>query len=517
MAYKIKPIILRGFKTLNLDHPSLIDQDEWADTQNMVMADDGLWENRKGIKSFDNAVGSNKPVHSLHFWKPAPGVNRYLTVGSGTALYSYAESSEYYDGSFTSRQTGFTDGERMTFAQYADNLIATNGAEAMYSTTDNATWTIRNGANTRIAKHILFANDIGYCADINGARSVLYYGGAVPANPWEFANSVDIESDNGQVITGLSNLGPINITGKTRSIYDVDLATPARNQLDFGGGITSHRGIVKAANSVYVPAIEGVFTVAQRNGVSGSLQVTPMSDPISVLWRKITDKTIIPGIYFYPRQEVLWTVVTSEQTYTLVYNVKWNAWSYLIGANANDFTIYEDGDGTERLLYGDSGADAIRELFTEDRDDDGAPINSVLQTREENFGTDDIKMCHWIEVAGYGSKLMELDVDIYFDGDATPSKSVTIDSDNFASPDDSVSSAALGSSALGSAGLSGYIASSDDLDVHYWVKRIPLERVFRTVSVKMSNSQAGVRWRFKEIRTGVDPTAKDLTPSYIFN
>ena len=123
-----KPITIQALKTLNLDHPSLIPPDHWSDTQNMVVSADGLWENRKGIKTFDNAVGSGKAVHSLHFWKPSAGSSRLLTVGSGTALYSYAEVAAYNDGSFTSRQTGFTDGQRFEFAQYDDTLIATNGA-----------------------------------------------------------------------------------------------------------------------------------------------------------------------------------------------------------------------------------------------------------------------------------------------------------------------------------------------------------------------------------------------------
>lgn len=115
---------LEKFATLNLGHPSVIPANHWADSMNMVQAADGLWENRKGIKTFSGAVGSGKKAHSIHFWKPSAGTSRLLTVGSGTALYSYAEGTAYNNGTFTSRQTGFTDGTPFEFSQYKDYFLA---------------------------------------------------------------------------------------------------------------------------------------------------------------------------------------------------------------------------------------------------------------------------------------------------------------------------------------------------------------------------------------------------------
>lgn len=506
---------LEKFETLNLGHPSVIPANHWADTMNMVQASDGLWENRKGIKSFSGAVGSNKKAHSIHFWKPSAGTSRYLTVGSGTALYSYAEGTSYNNGTFTSRQTGFTDGTPFEFSQYKDYLIATNGKEAMYSTQDNATWTIRNGANTRIAKYIHFANDVGYCADIPSARSVQYYGSAVPASPWEFANSVDIESDNGQVLTGLTNLGPIILAGKNKSVYSVDIVTPAREQLDYGAGIVSHRSIVKAENSVYIGSNEGVFTVAQRQGVTSSLAATPLSDPITPLWKILINKSGIAGIYYPSTRSIYWAVETATAKYVLVYNIQHRSWSYLVGVNATDFALYEDSSGVEHLIYGDSTTDKIRELEYEERSDDDTPINSVLLTSSINFGTDSYKTMNWLEICGYGSENMELDYELYFDEETIASVSGAIDRNNFATTV-GFGSGSLASGSLASGALSGFVDSSSDLEVKFFVKRVPLERTFRTIRIKLINAQDGVRWRFKSFNFDLEGEAEDLTPDYIF-
>lgn len=512
---KIKPISIKGMTGLNLEHPTLIPDNAWADTQNMVQGNDGLWENRKGIKSFDNAVGSSKKVHSLHFWKPNSGGARYLTVGSGTALYSYAESVAYNDGSFTSRQTGFTDGSPFDFGQYKNNLIATNGVESMYSTTDNSTWTQRNGSNTRVAKYIHFANDTGYCADVSGARSVVYYGSTVPASPWEFANSVSIDEDNGQIITGLENLGPIIISGKQRSIYSVDIATPSREQLDYGSGLISNRSQVKAENSVYIASLEGITTLAQRQGTTGSLAANPLSFAIQTLWDQVINKDEIVGIYFPRTRRIYWGVQTSAKNYVIIYDVRFQSWSYFIGANVADFTIYEDSSENEHLIFGDINTDKIRELEHENRDDDGAPIESILLTKRYDFGTAQYKNCRYIDVYGYGSELMNLDIEIFFDDEQIASYSTTATSVNFTTTL-SPSSGALAGGALASGALAGAIPSDGDLEVFPFFIRIPIERTFRTIQIKMSNSDIGVRWRFRQIDIFVESESSDLIETSLY-
>lgn len=639
----IKPVTLEKQATLNLNHPSIIAVTEWADAQNMVRASDGLWENRKGIKSFVNDVGSNKKIDSMHFWKPAAGAYRYLTVSSGGSLYSYTEGTDYNDGTFTARQTGFVDGQPFEFAQYADVLIATNGLDPMYSTTNNSSWTVRNGSNTRRARYIIFVNDTGYVADVRAVaqayltggtsatsvvatwnavtdgsfaitidgtarnitglnfstaasmadvasiiqtgiraatgstetcvwstnkfvitsasfewtsqvsvtsavgsgtdisgvgatafmdaetgrgtatavsvdRSAVYYGSTVPANPWEFANTVDIESDNGQVITGLTNLGPLILATKEKSIYIVDIATPNRDQIDYGAGCLTHRSIVRAENSIYIASDDGIFTVAQRQGTTGSVAATPISSPIQPLWERLVNRSLLNGIYFPKTRSIYWACKTDTQNVVLVQNIQHRSWSYLIGVNARDWTLYEDSDGETHLLYADGATDKIKELEHSDRDDDGAPIDSILATGSLNFGTDALKSINWLEITGYGSDGFELDYEIYFDEETVATKTGIIDNDNFASNGATASTAgSLGSGSLSSGGLAGAIVAQSDLEVRFWCKRIPLEKTFRTIKVVLKNSQEGVRWRFKTMNFSVEQTSKEFTPSYIFN
>ncbi len=506
---KVKPITINNMAGLNFDHPTLIADNEWADSQNMIQGRDGLWENRQGIKTFDNTVGSSSKVHSLKFWESEDGTRR-LTAGSGTALYSYAEGSSYNDGTFTSRQTGFTDADKFSFAQYGDNLIASNGTENMYSTTDNSTWTERSGANTRVANYIHFANDTGFAADVSGARSVVYYTASVPGSPWLFPNSVAIETDNGQVLTGLTNLGPVIIAGKERSIYSVDIATPTREQLDYGEGISSHRSIVKALNAVYFSSDEGIFTLGQRTGTTGSLAATALSEPIQALWERLINKDQIVGTYWPDKRVVLWTVETAEQLFTIVYNIKFGTWSYFVGVNALDYTIYEDSAGDEHLIYGDANIDKVSELFHPNRDDDGGPINSVLTTKAFNFGTDALKRIDFIDISGYGSELMSLDIELFFDDEEIASFKTTVTKSNFVS-DSIPSGAPLAGSPLAGSGLTGFVRAADDLEVKYWITRIPLEKFnFRTLQIKMSNGQAGVRWRFRNMVANVSGQPIDL-------
>lgn len=503
------PITISGMKGQNFNDPTIIADNEWADTQNCRQYSNGLWGNRKGVKTFSNDVGSDDKVNSIHYWEDGGVSNRFLIVGSGTVLYSYAEGTDYNNGTFTSRQTGFTADEKFDFAQYNDTLLASNGAESGYSTTNNTTWTQRTGGDSKTGDILLFANDTGFITGNSANPSILYYGSTTPANMWDFASSLKIEQENGQDIKGLAALGPIIIVFKERSIYSVNIATPSREQLDSGYGCIAPRSIVKAENNIYFASEDGIYTLEQREGLTSSYAATPVSFPVQAFWDTLTTKNAIAGIYFPKTKCIYFSCQTSEQRYVLVYNIQFKSWSYYIGVNLEDWTLYTKSDDSQVLLYGDAFDDKVRELEHENRDDDEAGIHAILTTKKFDFGTNGLKDIQFLDIAGYMTENSVITADVFFDDETVPSFSHDVDSDNLPSPSD-VEAGALGVSELGVGGLSGAVQAADDLRMQFFLARIPLNRTFRTVQLKLSSSGAGERWQFRSATFFVDAEAAHL-------
>ena len=176
-----KRVELSNFQTLNTGFPTEIKDNHFSDTVNMIRRRDGLWENRKGIVQFGDAVGSDLPIHSIRAWKTSAGA-RYLTVGSDDDVYSYAEAAAYNDGAYTVRQD-IGGSDPWDSIVYRDILVLGNGTDNLRSTTDNATFTDRNGANIIKAKFLDVGNDFVSFAGIPSDQDKILLSTGATSNP----------------------------------------------------------------------------------------------------------------------------------------------------------------------------------------------------------------------------------------------------------------------------------------------------------------------------------------------
>ena len=509
-----KKVTLQGFQTLNTGFPTEIPDNHFSDTLNMIRREDGLWEKRKGIKQFGADVGSGEPIHSIRFWKTGDG-DRYLTVGTDTDVYSYAEGSAYNDGTFTNRKT-LGSADKWDSVVYRDILVIGNGDTGLYSSTDNSTFTTRTASSSiAAAKFLEVGNDFVSFSGIDGDPDKVVLSGGAPTNPWEFnsSNLANIDIGNADQITGMKTLGEVLVVCKTRQTYTVALTDFGRQTIDWAGGTESNRAILQTQlNSLYIAGRQGIFDLAKTQIGNNQLFGNPESELIKSLYDLVTNYSDINGVYTFKENYVLWNCDTQLGRLTFLRNLDYSepVWTLVTGINSNDWTIYQDANGNEHYLYADRNTDKVWEFLT-GRNDNGAPILSRLATKRTDLGLPGVeKRIMYADVFGYISKNAVWDVAVYRNDETLPALTYPIDKDNLTSEDDL---GGLGTASLGTRPLGGLVNDVDDIEVFPFFARIPIEGDYEKIQVILENNQADVRCILRSIVFKLEAQPDSVIPT----
>jgi hypothetical protein len=498
---KLKTVVYSGMQTMSTGDPTLIPRDNFTDSQNMIRRKDGLWENRKGIKQFGDDVGSGDPIHSLHYWKLEDGT-RYLTVGTDTDIYSYAEGSDYNDGSYTNRQTisGATSWDATV---YRDTIVLCNGVDTIFTSTDNSTFTSRSGASVTNPRFLDQGNDFVCFTGVTTDPNKFYLSDGAPANPWEFDtnNTLNVDIGNSENVTGTRSLGANIVVTKSNRTYLVDLASLTRTTLDWAGGAESDKALLQTqANEVLCAGRQGIFSIAKTQIGSNQYFGNPESSPIKSLYDTCVDYSSINSVYYPQENYALFTMESSTAgTITLVKNLDFSnpVWTYFTGCNSADWTIYMDSNKDSHLLYGSDSLDKINELLV-GRDDNGAPIYSRLAFKNDDFDSPgQYKFVRYIDVSGYISELANWNFELYKDDELIPFKSGVITKEQWQNANEIELSEGLGGAELGGRPLGGLSSDSDDVVVKAFNARINVTENLEKLQVLLYNNQRDVRVVFR--------------------
>lgn len=513
MEFKRIPFL--QFETLNTGFPTEIPDKHFSDTLNMIRREDGMWENRKGIKQFGADVGSGLPIHSLSFWQTSPGV-RYLTVGTGTDIYSYAEGTEYNNGTFTNRKTISSDAPWDSVV-YRSIIVIGNGVSNLYTSTDNSTFTerIASAGPPLIvkSKFLEVGNDFVSFGGIPNDYDKIVLSSGAPTNPWEAnsSNAANIDIGNSDYVTGTKALGDVLVVTKTNRTYQVALSDFARKTLDWAGGAESNRALLQTQlNALFIAGRQGIFDIAKTQIGNNQLFGSPESQNIKNLYNLTTDYSAINGLYTKKDNYAFWNTPTTlgDLTFIRFLDFKEQVWSYFRGVNSNDWTTYIDANQNEHYLYADGATDKIWEFLT-GRNDNGAPILSRLTSKRTDLGQPGLKKrIHYVEIYGYISKNAIWDVRIYQDDDTQNPLTFTINQNQLTT---SQVFEGLGVHPLGTTPLGALLPTGDgDIEVFPFKARIPVDADYEKIQVELENNQVDSRVILRAIVFELDMQPEDL-------
>lgn len=517
MGREVKPIRVPNFNGgLNLHDKTTIKDNQLSEAVNICYGNDGLPHKRYGVKTFGAAIG-NDPIMSLYFYEETDG-DRQLLATSATKVYKYVEGSSYDNGTWVTIKDSLVDGKRFGFFVYKDVSYFCNGTDSSMYWAGTGSASVITATDSVKFKYGMVANDVGYVTGAEGAPSTVYYTDAVPTNMQTFSNSVIIDEDNGQINTGLQTLGPYVMCAKERSIHRIDIATPTVEEVDYGGGVNAHRTMVKAENNIYFISNEGVYTLAQRQGVAGSFRADDKSADIHQRLALLASKTERCGIYFPKTRRIYYSINVDgdNNNRLLVYDIRLSGvtnrdvWTEYVGINANDFTIYRESDGTEHLLYADSYTGQVFEMEVENLfTDDGASYNALMSTKGFDYNyPDTYKETRFATIEGYISEPTELTIEAYGDDDDNPEVTEKIYGGDYAdSSEYYVFNEAL-----------GIIPLSDESEtigtiVYKFKVRLDLAILSSNIKLRFKEETAGGFFRIINASLAPDPQPQDVFPT----
>jgi len=456
---------------------------------------------------------ATKPMMSLLYFESsstADGFPKSLTTNVGTNLFEYNEGAEAWEVI----KTGLTANTRFSMAPYKNIMSFTNGTDN-FMDYDFNTVTERTGANTYKGKYVILANDRGYIAGDPSVPTTLGYTNALPSNLQTFPNALVVDEDGSDgVITGLINLGPIVFVMKERKIYQVNVATPSREAIDYSSGFLSHRALLNAENEIYGINNAGIFTVGQRQATVGSVRADARSDDIQVIIDAIEDKTIVSAIYVENLKQIYFFCDTSGNNVAdtaLVYSLLTRGWTTYNNMAVNQAVIWRDSDNVQHLLIANASGGQCREIET-GLTDNGVTISSVIQTKDFDFSTPELyKTVSMVEIFGFLNEGGEVKFSAYVeDEDATGL--ITLD-DTYIDVS-SGASFTLGTTALGTTPLGGSGGeASDTVQVYPFKARIPMYATGSRIYIRLDVMTAGTKFIFTKASIYAAGEPLDIYPN----
>ena len=433
---------------------------------------------------------SSKPVMSLKYFESsiqAQNFPRYLHVNCGTNLFEYDEDSQYWNVI----KTGLTENTRFSMAAYKNIMYFTNGVDNYFSY-DGIVCTDHTGGNTYKGKYLIVANDIGYILGDPSVPSSLAYTAANPANLNIFPNVLVLDEDGSDGVgSALNHLGPIVLAGKQRKVYEVNVAAPSRQTLDYSDGIEAHRAFININNNLVFPNSGGIYTLGQRQATVGSLRVDSISENIQRLTDDIKNKEFMAAIWINQFNNAYFSADLNEDGIPdtcLVLSTLVKKWTIYEGISANEFVYWKDKNGDYHMLYASATGGQVVEMETGTNDFNLAILHEI-EGKSFNFGDPlKYKTTQHVDISGFINETGLAEAYLVFD-DGYETPVAYINGANYVSGASSDSNYTLGDSPLGETELGGSNSDSSSIILYSFKIRIPIEYTGITIKPKFRVNQ----------------------------
>lgn len=429
-AKKVKPpqrlVVMNPSKGLNnLVSPSLIDNKEFSDMQNMEYDEGGVIRKRAGYVASGNALTAARGLGTF-----STESSNYMVTIDGTQL-KYRTSGNW------STATGdtFTAGKDTSFTQARLKLFIWNGTDGGAYFDGSAV--TRPGTMPK-AKFSVYYQNKHIAAGVDGQPSRLFIsnltnaadftvttGGTQPqpdstndtenGNPnvpgatvfagtpaLTEANVLDIRKNDGDKITALGVFQDVLIVFKERSIFQVTFdssGNPTVTPVTYATGCVSHKSVVNIENDISFMSREGhrvlgnepQFFTAIRTQVL-SIRIQPSMDAINKQYYSRCN-----GIYFDNKYILAYPVGSSAISKTMTYDRRFQAYSLWTNFNAQSMVRYIDSSNNEDLYFLDDGGTQVYKRVAGTYNDNGAAIEAYVVSKAQDLGNPDITK-FWVDL-----------------------------------------------------------------------------------------------------------------------
>lgn len=413
----------------NLVSPSLIDDREFSQLQNMEYDEGGVVRKRSGYEAVLSSLTAGKGLGSF----VTETYRHIVTIDNGTFKYSTGTT-------WTSVGTvSFTASAQTAFTQARDVLFIWNGVEGG-STWDGATLA-RPGTMPR-AKFAIFYNDVHIAAGVAGQPNRLYISSTSDASDFTNgattlnnstevpgatvfagtgANFIDVRRNDGDRITGLGRFQDVIIVFKERSIYQLsfdDTGNPTISSITGSTGCIAHKTIENVENDLYFLSREGVRVLGNEPNFFTSIRTNLLSIRIQTEIDAINSEFYEKCNAHYFDNKYMLSVPTTNSAIdkTIVYDRRFQAWSIWTNFNSNAYIKFVDTTNTEFLYFLDDGGTQCYKWMPGTYNDAGAAIEAFATSKAFDLNAPDITK-YFTDLGFIFRRLTgQISITVYLDG-----------------------------------------------------------------------------------------------------
>lgn len=249
------------------------------------------------------------------------------------------------------------------------------------------------------AKYIKRFFDRLVFAGIDGEPSKVLISGRVP-NQEKFdlsygGNYINIEPDAGDNITQIEVYRDRIIVFKERSIWQITLTfeaignffvtTPVLQLITASTGCIAPRSVVPVENDIYFLSRRGVNSLGYESGFAiDALRSNEISVKVRPFFKNLTVPQKVGATATY--YDFKYIISFPGLDRTMVFDRERLAWIGPWTTDANMFETFYDENNAEHLLFGRDDSALVDEYSESLQSDKGSAIQTVLRTRQEDFG-----------------------------------------------------------------------------------------------------------------------------------
>lgn len=488
-------VVMNPAKGLNrLVSPSLIDDKEFSDAQNIEYDEGGVARKRSGYSQVIQSLTAGKGLGIFI----TESLRHVVTIDSG--VFKYATAS-----TFTSDVTvSFSASAEIDFNQARNKLYIFDGVNG------GATWdgtTLARPGTIPKAQFGIFYQSWQLVAGVSGQPNRLYISNSSDAaqftnaattlnNSTEVpgatvfagsgANFIDVRPNDGDKITGIGRFQDGIIIFKERSIFQLTFDTssnPIVTPITGSTGCVSHKSIENVENDLYFLSREGVRVLGNEPNYFTAIRTNVLSIRIQTVVDSINPQYYAKANAHYFDNKYFLSVPTTTSTVdtTIVYDRRFQAWSVWTNFKANSFLKYTDATTNAAYLYFlDDGGVKIYKFNPGSYSDDGTAIDAYLVSKAFDLGNPDTSK-FFRDIGLIFRRLSgQLSITVYTDGGISLGTTVLSSDSN-----DGMGLVALGLQILGQ----GTGNTSSNVTFVDNPERIIVNTTSRTIKFKIENAR----------------------------
>jgi hypothetical protein len=442
---KVRPIsreaVYNPSKGLNtVGSPNLIENKEWADMLNMQMDEGGVVRKRMGFTTYGASLTDSRGLGTL----TTSSVNQLLTVDNGT--FKHATDG----GAWTSVGTiSFTTGTETFITQARGKAYIWNRTEG------GAEWdgaTLARPGTMPSAGFSIFYNSYNICAGVDTQGSRLYISRLTDAsiftnaattlnNSTEVpgatvfagtgANFIDIQKDDGDVITALGVFQDVLIVFKQFSSYQLtfdDTGDPVVLPITRSAGCVASKSVVAVENDLYFLSRDGIRVLGNEPNFFNSIRTSKLSKQIEDITESMSPLAYENANAVYHNNEYIINIPDSDGnlTVTLVYNKDFRGWTKWSNIEADSMVKYVDSNNELKLLFLKEVGTQVYQFTPGVYTDNGVPIRAYVLSKVFDFKNPDITK-YFVDLGLMFRTISgQVDIEVYTEGNVLFGGSVGI-------------------------------------------------------------------------------------------